>query len=96
MKQQSANENQIFDLTQLAQQWFSELFDAFVDNQPESLDYIIFDIRVFTRFVIRYVYDYQLKHQWANITIHTSHIVRYDDRSIRKIRNHKFKSTIRN
>lgn len=96
MKQQSANENQVFDLTPLAERWFRELFNAFVNNQPEALDYITFDVRAFISHVIMYVYEYQRKRQWGNITIHTSHIVRYEDRSIRKIRNHKFQSTIRN
>lgn len=63
MKQQSANENQIFDLTQLAQQWFSELFDAFVDNRPGMLNHITFDVRDFISRIIMNVYEYQRKQQ---------------------------------
>jgi hypothetical protein len=79
------------DLTPLAEEWFAEQFASFVMDDERRLKYISFDVKVFSRFVINYVYDYQNKRQWGAVTCNTARIVNYDDRSIRKIRNQGYK-----
>jgi hypothetical protein len=91
METQSASNQHDFDLTPLAEKWFAELFDALVDDMPEMLDYITFDVRAFGSFAIRHVYDYQCKRQWGDVSSHTAQIVNYDARGIRKLIKNKSK-----
>lgn len=77
---------QDFDLTPIAEDWFVEQFEQYVQGKEERVSHFKFDIRSFLRFVIRFVLDYQIMRQWGNITITTARMCGYDDRSIRKFR----------
>ena len=74
------------DLTPLAEEWFEEQFEQFVQSEEIRIKHITFDVKEFTTFVIDHVYRYQYDRQWGTVTINTARIVKYDDRSIRKFR----------
>ena len=77
-----------YNLTPLAEEWFVAQFDALVNNNAEQLNPLEFDVREFERFVVRYVYDYQLTHQWyscGEIARMTAKICHYEERQIRRI-----------
>ena len=78
-----------FDLTPIAEDWFVNQFDGFVQGEEKRITHFEFDVRAFLRFVIRFVLDYQFKRQWGTVTIITSKMLHYDDRSIRKFRKSK-------
>ena len=74
------------NLTPLAEEWFVEQFEQFVQGDEKRIKHITFDVKEFTAFVINHVYQYQYDRQWGTVTINTARIVKYDDRSIRKFR----------
>lgn len=78
-----------YDLTPLAEDWFVEQFEQFVQGNEKRITHFKFDVRAFLRFVLRFVLDYQLKRQWGTVTIITAKMLNYDDRSIRKFRKSK-------
>ena len=60
-------ENRILDLTPLAEQWFTTIFNAAVDDDPMALAYIRFDVRSFGKFVVQHIINYCHKRGWANV-----------------------------
>lgn len=54
-----------YNLTPLAEEWFTAQFDALVENKQDNARHVEFDVRAFTRFVIHYINDYHARHNWS-------------------------------
>ena len=73
------------NLTPLAEEWFAEQFALFVGEEPEKRDVFDFDVREFGQFVVRHVYDYQVKRKWEHVAHKTAFMLNYEQRSVNKI-----------
>ena len=83
MKQEKIQD---FDLNPIAEDWFVEQFEQFVQGDEKRVAHFRFDVKAYTAFVITHVYEYQYNRQWGTVTSNTANIVNYDARSIRKFR----------
>lgn len=74
------------DLTPLAQKLFVRIFQRMVSHAPQGkLPKFKFYVRDFARFIIQYLYDYQVMHQMDRIAPHTAEIFGYEERQIRRM-----------
>lgn len=74
-----------YNLTPLAEEWFTAQFDALVENKQDNARHVEFDVRAFTRFVIHYINDYHARHNWSQEVQKTPSIVHYQERQIYRI-----------
>lgn len=74
-----------FNLTPLAEEWFVAQFDALVNDCPQNARLTEFDVRQFTRFVIRYINDYHARRGWSHEAQKTATIVHYQERQIYRL-----------
>ena len=89
-------QKEFLDLTPLAKEWFVSQFVQFICDDATKVDRFVFDTRDFGRYVVNYVYDYQLVRGWAHVAHKTALMLNYEQRSVNKIRKKRTIRTNRN